>query len=712
MKVAYETISAICNQQNKFQSSSIANVFLVWMESVYSAEIESLLLTSEIATATFWEVLNSAGKEESLLDEKIIMHSIRNSDNNQPTPAIHVLLRVLNEHQHPITRNCLEKKIEIGRLINAISWEMSKIESRQKNRETISLQYATNLNSTVMKDEYNSLFFREDLLHKLITILQSQTCRSPLLIGPSGSGKSSLVKSLVRKIIKKNAGELNQCVVFSLCVNDLIASTKFRGEFEEKIKKVLDEISRNDNIILFLDEFHMLISAGKAEGSVATGDNILKHYMDARKLRIIGATTSSEFDRYVKQDEALVRRFQRVDVPAPNKDTCLKIIRQHLPQITGNYHSAVSEEIINKAYDLSETYLINQFKSQPDTTIRLLDITFTQACTKTKAIIEEQDLKNTIQEYFQIPARFMFPESLSYGKLQNRVEEKLFGQSDELGKLLPAVLKSLAFPALKAKGTLGNFLLLGPSGVGKDETCRILADEVFGSEEYLFHIECGKYKNIADITTLLGSPPGYRDSEKTGTLPKFIQRCKEGIILYSEIEKADREILDTLLRMTDEGIFEDAKGDIYNCRNYFIFCTSNAIVQQHVAMVGFNAMENKEAIIREKLQKSFRPEFLNRFTHISLYQYLSKAAVCQILQRKLDRLKAYLHNEKHIFLQEDEHFIERFYAPDIRDGRAANRYFETFIEEAVASFIMEENQRMLKKVFIKNGSTKKIEVFS
>jgi len=579
-------------------------------------------------------------------------------------------------------------------------------------------KFCINVNQEA-KEKSDIIIGREKEISRMINILGRRNKNNPLLIGDPGVGKTALITGLANLI---NAGSVPNWLygkkIMNLDVAQLIAGTSFRGEFEARLKNIIDEVSKNKNIILFIDEIHNIVGAGNVPGSLDLA-NIIKPALARGEMQLIGATTFSEYKKYIEKDQALERRFQPVNIAEPTEKETKKILFG-IKEAYENFHNvSLSNEALNLAVDLSVRYVQNRFL--PDKAIDVIDETASHIRSKAKisdnisqirilenkqaALLEEkeklvasdkfeeaielrsqektleQELKSlqekqtklekenriaitsfdiieTIAKISGIPAEKLAEvKNEKIKNIKKILNAKIIGQNEVLEKLASAILRSQSGIS-NPERPLGSFLFLGPTGVGKTLTAKILAQEFFGMEKSLIRIDMSELMERHSVSSLIGSPAGYIGYGEGGNLTEKVRRNPYSVVLFDEIEKAHPDVFNILLQILEDGHLTDAEGTRVSFKNTIVILTSNVGTSEftNASEVGFGSKKNtheisekfnqiKETTLKE-LERCVRPELLNRLDHILVFNALTKEDIFKIVKLELERLKKVLMDKK------------------------------------------------------------------
>lgn len=584
------------------------------------------------------------------------------------------------------------------------------------------LKFGKDLTSLAFKGEIDPVVGRKKEIERTVLVLSRRSKNNPVLLGEPGVGKTAIAEGLAQRIVTGDVPEnLKTKRIISLNLSSVIAGTKYRGEFEERMKKILEEVIDQKNIILLIDEFHTLIGAGGAEGAV-DASNIMKPMLARGELQIIGATTREEYRKYVEKDAALERRFQPIQVEEPSVEEAIEILKGVQKKYEEYHGVTIEEEAVDYAVTLAQKYISDRFL--PDKAIDLMD----EACamkkiaysTKSEEIVSlEEALKLMLERKkaaimaldFELTKEVVKEEEKIVKKLkklakkeQEKKEHILVNKDDiaiivgnwtgvpvtQLNKEEKERLKTLA-PDLKKyvkgqdeaievisrsirrnkmglkdpKRPIGVFLLLGPTGVGKTELAKSVAKLVYGSEDNMIRFDMSEYMEKHTVSKLIGSPPGYVGHEDEGKLTKVLRRKPYSLVLFDEIEKADPNVLNLLLQLFEDGRITDSKGRVINAKNAIFLMTSNAgsdvyAVNKKKLGFGANDEEQKQDLqerVKGRLKDYFKPEFLNRLDDVLMFNQLSEENMVEIARKMLDEVKEQL-MEQEIDLSFSEAFVK------------------------------------------------------
>ena len=536
---------------------------------------------------------------------------------------------------------------------------------------------------------------REKEINRVIQILSRRTKNNPCLLGEPGVGKTAVAEGLARRIAAGDVPEeLLESRILSLDIAGMVAGTKYRGEFEDRIRKVLDEVKRAGNIILFLDELHTVVGAGSAEGAVDAA-NILKPALGRGEIRLIGATTLGEYRKYIEKDPALERRFQSVTVDQPTPEGALEILRGLRRRYEAHHGLSITEEALSAAVQLSVRYIPGRFL--PDKAIDLVDEAASRVRMEEEGgtrALEAEDIAAVVSAWTGIPVtQLTEDEGQNLLRLEDTLHRRLVGQEQAVTALARAIRRSRV--GLKdPERPVGSFLFLGPTGVGKTELCKALAEVLFGSEQALVRFDMSEYMERHSISRLIGSPPGYVGHEDGGELTEKVRRKPYSVVLFDEVEKAHEDVWNLLLQVLDDGRITDAQGRTVDFRNAVVIMTSN-VGARHLtdpeSKLGFRTEKEqtyREEAVMEALRKTFRPEFLNRVDETILFRPLEQKEMEEVARRMLAKLSHRM-GELGIALEAEEGAVSLL-AKKGYDPRYGARPLRRAIRSAVEDPLAEE----------------------
>lgn len=718
-------------------------------------------------------------RTKRLLDLSLL--EARNLGQNYISPE-HMLLAMINEREGVAftilnTLNVNFEKVKKD-LINTLSAnsnspQVSNEEVKRKNNpSTVTLdQYGRDLTEMAASGNLDPVVGREEETQRVLEILCRRIKNNPCLIGDPGVGKTAIAEGLAQKIVEGNIPEiLKDKRVVSLDITSMIAGAKYRGEFEERLKKVMEEIKTAKNVILFIDEIHTIVGAGGAEGAI-DASNILKPALARGEIQCIGATTIDEYRKYIEKDSALERRFQPINVGEPSKEETLLILKGLRDKYEAHHRVKITDEALEAAVNLSDRYITDRY--MPDKAIDLIDeasakvrienltappdlkaiedniektkkekddaITlqdFEKAAKlrdKEKELREKmEELKNNwsaqtsvqthivdgdkiatvVSKWTKVPVeKLTEKEADRLLKLEDILHNRVIGQTEAVKSVSRAVRRARV--GLKDPNRpIGSFIFLGPTGVGKTELSKALAEAMFGDENSIIRIDMSEYMEKFSVSRLIGSPPGYVGYDEGGQLTEAVRRRPYSVILLDEIEKAHPDVFNILLQILEDGRLTDSKGKTVNFKNTIVIMTSNlgAHMLKKQKTLGFSIDGNKaeseyekmKGNIMEELKRSFRPEFLNRIDDIIVFHSLEESDLLQIVDLMLNSIVKRV-DEQEIHLEFDEE-SKKMLIKEGSDLTYGARPLRRIIVKKVEDKLAEE----MLKGSIKKGDTVKV----
>ena len=623
-------------------------------------------------------------------------------------------------------------------------------------------EFGTDLTLAASELRLDPVVGREKEIERVIQILARRTKNNPVLLGEPGVGKTAVAEGLAIRIVNSEVPDiLENKKIIQLDMGLLIAGTKYRGEFEERLKKIMDEIRQAGNVILVIDEMHTLIGAGAAEGAIDAA-NILKPALSRGEIQVIGATTSDEYRKYIEKDSALERRFQPVIIEEPSIDETIEIIRGLKPKYEEHHNLIISDEAIVAATKLSSKYINDRFL--PDKAIDVIDEASSKVrlkvCTlspegrelekELKEIIREKEdairnqeferasslrddeanMKDKIREVSEewrrqndankptvteddvaevvatmtgVPVtKLTEGESERLLKLEETLHNRVIGQSDAVTAISKAIRRARV--GLKSPNRpIGSFIFSGPTGVGKTELAKALAEAIFGSEDNMIRVDMSEFMEKHSTAKLIGSPPGYVGYDDGGHLAELVRKKPYSVILFDEIEKAHPDVFNIMLQILDDGRLTDAKGRHINFKNTVIIMTSNvgASMITTQGKLGFSTAETAKQdkyeklkeTVNEELKKAFRPEFLNRIDDIIVFSHLSKEEIRQIVDLMM----------KDLFKRLSERDLSIEVTDEVKDYLAKDGYSEAYGARPLRRLIQKKIEDQLAEEILTNA---------
>ena len=673
-----------------------------------------------------------------------------------------VAVRLLNTLGANVQKIYVDTLIAIGQDGNLYKEDLGKKGDRKAKQSTLE-QYSRDLTALAREGKLDPVVGRDEEIRRVIQILSRRTKNNPCLVGEPGVGKTAVVEGLAARIV---AGDVPFTVqnkrVLTLDLSGMVAGSKYRGEFEERIKKVLKEVTEDGNIILFLDELHTIIGAGGAEGAI-DASNIMKPSLARGEIQLIGATTIAEYRKYIEKDAALERRFQPVTVEEPTEEEAVRILEGIKGKYEAHHHVTITPEAVEAAVRLSSRYIND--RNLPDKAIDLMDeaaasarLHAMDAPDKAKEIsdkireldwemekairveafaqmaeikkkqdalvkkqerllkkrekreeentlsIGENEIAEVVAQWTKIPVQKLAEkESERLLKLEKTLHKRVIGQEEAVTAVAKAIRRGRV--GLKDPNRpIGSFLFLGPTGVGKTELSKALAEAMFGSEDAMIRVDMSEYMEGHSVSKMIGSPPGYVGFEEGGQLSEKVRRNPYSVVLFDEIEKAHPDVFNVLLQVLDDGHITDSKGRKVSFKNTVLIMTSNAGAQRIVdpKNLGFATeksetkdYEKMKSNVMEEVKRSFKPEFINRIDDIIVFHQLNNENMKEIVNLLASNLYKRCEDQLGIHLTITaalkEHLVKK-YADNKMGARPLKRAIQSVVEDALAEEIL------LKKV--------------
>lgn len=587
--------------------------------------------------------------------QRAVLH-VRNAGKNEVTP-LNALVAIITERdsyaayylrKQEISRLDLMTYISHGNVAPAQASEEEEQEKSAPNKSALE-EYTANLNEKAKAGRIDPLIGRTKEIERTIQTLCRRRKNNPILVGEAGVGKTAIAEGLAKNIVDGTVPEvLANATIYVLDIGSLIAGTKYRGDFENRLKALLAELAKVENAILFIDEIHTIIGAGAASGGTMDASNLIKPALASGELRCIGATTDQEYRQVFEKDPVLARRFQKVDIAEPTLPDAIAILKGLRGRYESFHKTRYLDEAINAAVTLSDRYIND--RRLPDKAIDLMDeagarLRILPAESRQNAI-DAVMIEQLIASIAKIPEKSVSQDDKNLLKtLERDLKTVVFGQDRAIEVLANAIKLSRAGLRDKEK-PIGSFLFTGPTGVGKTEVCRQLA-HVLGIK--LLRFDMSEYMEAHTVARLIGSSPGYVGHEKGGLLTEKVQKNPHAVLLLDEIEKAHPDIMNILLQMMDHGILTDANGREINCRNLIIIMTSNVgAFEMEKNRIGFGHSENHGAEQSEAaIKRCFTPEFRNRLDAIIPFAALTESTISHVIDKFIIELEQQL-EDKHV----------------------------------------------------------------
>jgi len=751
---------------------------------VASKVLENQNITPEKIEAEIEELIGSVPKmqEDSTIGftprtKRVIENAFREARKlgSEFIGTEHILVGIMLEGDSIAVRIMMDLNVNPQKLYNEIVKVINEDEqiegSKSSDKKNIGSynstntlnQFGTDLTKKAREGKLDPVIGRNDEIERVIQILSRRTKNNPCLIGEPGVGKTAVVEGLAEKIVAEDVPEMlkNKRVV-SVDISSMVAGAKYRGDFEERIKKSLNEVKKAGDVILFIDEIHTIVGAGSAEGAVDAA-NILKPLLARGEIKVIGATTLNEYRKYIEKDSALERRFSPVNLQEPTQEDTIKILKGLRDKYEAHHNVEITDEAIDAAVSLSVRYINDRFlpdkaidlideassrvkmrtytrpdnlkdleekiaelEKEKDESIKVQDFEKAASLRDKERIAKEklekekqkwenknnrsvttltkEDIADVISSWTKIPVKKLTQdENEKLKHLEEELHKRVIGQKEAVEAVSKAIRRGRV--GLKDPNRpIGSFLFLGPTGVGKTELSKALAENLFGSEDAMIRVDMSEYMEPHSVSKLIGSPPGYVGFDEGGQLTEKIRRKPYAVILFDEIEKAHPDVMNMLLQILEDGRLTDSTGRTVNFKNTVIIMTSNvgarAITDKK--MLGFSESQNdKQAADKEyenvkkdvlaELKREFRPEFINRIDEIIVFHKLVQEEINQIIDIMLKQVQKRM-EEQNIKIEIDESVKELISKKGIDTNygaRPLRRAIQSMLEDRIAESILD-----------------------
>ncbi len=627
------------------------------------------------------------------------------SSGKKEVVGANVLVAMFGEQESQAVYLLNQQNVNRLDVVNYISHGITKVPNETEKLEDHSEQtstqdaeaqplenYTTNLNQRAMQGLIDPLIGRDDEVERTVQILCRRRKNNPLLVGEAGVGKTALAEGLAKRIVDKEVPDvLLDSTIFSLDLGSLVAGTKYRGDFEKRLKGVLKQLKQRPGAVLFIDEIHTIIGAGSASGGVMDASNLIKPMLANGELKCIGSTTYAEYRSVFEKDHALARRFQKIDIEEPNTDETVDILKGLKTRFEEHHDVKYSNNALRAAVELSERYIMDRFL--PDKAIDVIDEAGAQrqlqsnAGKSNKKSINVHDIENIVAKIARIPAKTVSTSDTDALKnLERDLKMVVFGQDDAISTLATAIRMSRSGLGEPEK-PIGSFLFTGPTGVGKTEVSKQLAS-IMGVE--LLRFDMSEYMERHTVSRLIGAPPGYVGFDDGGLLTEAVNKHPHCVLLLDEIEKAHPEVFNILLQIMDHGTLTDSNGRKTDFRNVILVMTSNAGAQlMSRRSMGFTEQQN-ELDGMEEIKKMFTPEFRNRLDSIVNFGPLDAHTLSNVVDKFLVALELQL-NEKKVTIDVDKAarqlLAEKGYDPKM-GARPMARIIQNLLKKPLANDLL------------------------
>ena len=621
-----------------------------------------------------------------------------------------ILVSLFSDKESLGCRIAIDAGIDVNLMVRQLYKKIyNTSEDKSGNLKALELsKYSTDFVEQASKKEFDGAFGRDKEIERIIEILGRRNKNNPCLIGEAGVGKTAIIEELALRISKGEVEDfLKNKRIISLDLTQLLAGSKYRGDFEERLKKCIKEIIDNKNIILFIDEVHMIVGAGAAEGAIDAA-NILKPLLARGELQLIGATTMEEYRKYIEKDTALARRFQSVIVDEPNEDDAISILKATKKNYEKYHNVSISDSAIESAVRLSIKYIPEKFL--PDKAIDLLDEASSRVkINEEKEVVEDVDIERVVTALAGVPLKNLNESQIDkLVNIKERIENRIIGQDEAV----ETVVRALKRGALKLKNSsrpMGTFLFLGPTGVGKTELAKVIAEEYFESNKNIVRLDMSEYMEPNSVSKIIGAPPGYVGYDDEKNLVNTIRKKPYCVVLFDEIEKAHEDVLNLLLQILEDGKLTNSNGVTANFQETFVILTSNlgANIMDGKGRIGFQ--NNREEFVKseviDEVKRILKPELVNRIDEVIVFNHLNEKDIYNILNNEINQLKDVMRKKNILFDVSKElkkYMVEKcnyfqYGARTVR--REIERDIEDFIVDKLINNEIKTDERILLDVY-------------
>ena len=628
----------------------LAHLMVVWGSRDPEGELKRLLSGSGIDPESFAQNMSIFLQISAPEDKDLLISCIR-SVSGEEVKALHLLQGICNSPAHRLTISLVAAGMDCEKVLNNIKTEkygrtsLSMLGIQVDHEATPLLKFGRDMTALAAEGAFAELSPLPEDINRLTDVLLRKRKGNPVLTGPAGVGKTALVELLALEIVENKKSPLSKYRIFEISMGKLVAGTRYRGDFEARFEELMQAVIEAAPVIMFIDEIHLLVGAGRAEGITTDGANLIKPFLARDDFRLIGATTSTEYHRYVARDEALARRFQEIKLKEPAPEVLFTMALRHAHVLADHHGIVIDKPAVQKAIELTDRHLVTRY--QPDKTIDLLDSAAVAVRRKGGTKVEADDLLDTLSRLTGLPVGTLTQDDKTMLKnLSKSLKARVIGQDEAIEKAVGALIHR-RMDIGKEDRPMGVFLFAGDSGVGKTELARSIAAVFFGDGKRLVHIDLAEYAGPGGLHKLIGAPMGYVGSDEDGILIKGLQTYSSCVILLDEIEKASLEIHNLLLGLLDNGRISSGRGEKMDARQCVIIMTTNAIsskdLQKQPLGFGGGAVKNPDPF--ELLVKTFPREFLGRIDEIIPFQSLASNDLKKIMRLRVNEAIERLHGK-------------------------------------------------------------------
>ena len=687
---------------------STGHLLVAWAKKDDDCELLTLLKGTGLDPDRMSLVLEPLLDDSDPQDRNILIDAI-STVSGEDVKGVHLLIALCSAPDNYLTRALVRAGLDCDALLTNIQKYnrgqavLGKMGIDIELAETPLLRYGRNLTELAAQGTFSDLYPRVEEMNLLTDVLQRKRKGNAIITGEAGVGKTAMVELLASEIVRGQQPLFDGYRIYEISLGKLVAGTKYRGEFEERFETIMGSLSDEDRAILFLDEIHLIVGAGRAEGIVMDGSNLIKPFLVRDSFRVIGATTHEEYQRYIAQDPALARRFHEIRLSEPEDEILYSLIKHQAEVLARHHHVQIPDAIIKRAIELTNRYLPN--RAQPDKSLDLLDSAAVGGKRDGYDRLDLNNLMNACAKFTGLSISTLSGEDKDTLKsLVKSLKSRIVAQDAVIESIVPSLVHR-RIDIGNPERPIGVYLFAGDTGVGKTELARAISSTFFGNGKKLLHLDMSEYADASSVNKLIGAPPGYIGSDQEGILIKWLHREASGVIVLDEIEKAAPEIHKLLLGLLDNGRIASATGSPLSARSCVIILTTNAVTSKDLnrPQLGFGQFAGKKPNLHGLLSRVFPRELLSRMDEIFAFHSLTREDMLQILRLRLKEAIQRL-ERKYITLIYDENrlleFLFKRLQHEANGARGVARLLERNLIQPLAMQLLYTEEDSQKNVFL------------